>query len=215
MKLILCIALSFTLLQTFSQTKFGYSSIPPESVGFSLGSANNPVFTKINLPTAHNITEIGVYIGNTTANAYCIIYEDSGNNLGNLVTYSGPQALNTNAVNTFILITPVILPAGDYWVGIQADQNSVILGRTLATGNDIRFWFSPSFGVFADNPPNTLLPDLRTPSIWITGTAVPVPTLSQWGIMILLSSLLILGVVAYREKVFAVEKDKHFRDVIT
>ena len=109
------------------------------------------------------------------------------------------QSLVVNTSNTIPLTAPIMLAAGDYWVGFQPEL-FITLGHDGIYTSTFNYFSSP-FGVFPDNPMTSVDTD-ATPSTWLIAglPSAQVPTLSQWGIIALSLILIIFGVVSMKEK---------------
>ena len=191
----------------FSQSTFGYSTDPPVSSSFH--TSNELFGQKINLPTRTQVTSIGVnmVIFSNTQFQGAIYSDDSGKPGQLLASTNNINFLTNLGINTIPLITPAILPAGDYWL-------LKVTSAGLQIGNDggatVPIYRTPlTFGQSLPDPfpgTATLLAD-PTYSIYMIGTPMPIqapiPTMSQWGLMIFGLLIINLGVFFVQRSGFA------------
>jgi hypothetical protein len=197
----------FCLTSTFAQTNFGYSTNPPASSSSSTGnshSANNLLGHKINIPTDATITDIGIIAVNAipTSNTIVAIYTDDGDDNPDTLIASTSSFSLTLGVNNIPLISPILLPAGDYWLMKNLSVNTD-LGNNSEVNRTIRYINTPFGDPLPDPFPSSETFSGPTYSIYmisaIMTTTVPIPTMSQWG-------LLIFGLLIMNLSVFFVQK---------
>lgn len=113
-KLILCFV-SFCLiyLPAYSQCGFTAGNENPGYITPANYGANYILGTKYNVPVDGMLVSLNLFGLGTNSNVQMCLYEDNGGVPGNLITTSAAGVV-TNGVIA-LAVTPVFLPAGDYW----------------------------------------------------------------------------------------------------
>lgn len=193
----------FHLNTIIAQTTFGYATNPPVA-NATLSSTTLNLFL-ITIPADVQIGSIGLNVTSltTTTDVVCGIYNNTINNV--LANSNLAGTTLTTGPNTIPLLTPITLTAGNYYIAIQGNNDFSIGTDGTTSGNGVVVstntygTFPTTFGPTAAqfNPPNYsayLIEGSTT-----TASSAPIPTLSQWG-------LLILGLLIMNLSVFYVQR---------
>lgn len=201
-------------MQNFEAAHDGYDS---EGADDFIVPAQGWTLTGVNL-----VTQIGAPAGYTTASIG--IHPDDGGKPAETAAcaYASASARIDEFATSIYLPTPCPLDAGTYWIVVQGDINLAFNGqifwsnRTIQThhaavwrnpGNDFATGctsFAPmsQCGVGGSSNPDFLFQIIGAPGLRGVPAAPPstLPTLGQWGALLVAGGLALLGILALRRR---------------
>jgi len=188
-KIILFCLFSISLNFAFAQTNFGYDENPPAAFDL-LSSTNFYPIDNITLPSETEITHIGINT-NTSTNFVAGIYGFSTGSIALVANTNLAGTLTSTGPNSIPLVTHITLPAGNYIIGVQG-QADYMLGNDGTTTN-IQGSIPNTFGTLPSSigaflgslgAPIYSVYAIGNPVIATTVAVAPIPTMSQWGLLI-------------------------------
>ena len=118
-----------------SECNIGNSVDTPDYADVNFGS-NNLTGIKYSLPQEGTLNSINLMGNGTYANVQMAVYDDNNGSPDNLVASSNMGKVGFGRVA--LPVTPVVLPAGDYWImavydatGLHTKNNTTITGSTV------------------------------------------------------------------------------------
>lgn len=206
-------ALILGLSGTFTQAQVTIDSYTSDNTFIQLRGGRTIGSTFNAGPSNVNATSVRLKIQGTAApNATAILHiYDGANPVGQAcIGSSAMTTINGAGFVDFTLTSPVSLVAGQTYSWLLFSGNGVFVDVRSGSPAPPKTAFIAFSGVTSQCPPNTAPPFGSAGGqayFEVFGSAAPVPTLSQWGLILFgLSVLCIGGIVIHRRRTLALKE---------